>query len=201
MMNNKKTKVKDGAAMTMAYGNIYAVKGGGSPEFWQYIPGAKGTWIPIDTVPKGIKGKKGTPKTGASLTFLNDTIYLIKGNNTLELWRYGPITANALNVRTMVSVTNPSIMTENMTNPKHTFKISSNPFTKIVALNYTVTISGKVSIKLYNTTGRLIETVNDGYLNTGTYTIRLSTDNIAKGLYFLKYSDATNTSEIKLIVQ
>ena len=201
IMGNKKTKVKDGAAMTMAYGNIYAIKGGGSPEFWKYTPGAIRPWMPIDTIPKGVRGKKGTPKTGASLTFLNDTIYLLKGNKTLELWRYGPIIADAQTARTPISVTNPSIMSENNTKTKCGLKISSNPFTKIVTLNYTVTISGKVLIKLYNTNGRLIETVNDGYHNTGTYTTRLSTDHLAKGIYFLKYSDMTNSSEIKLIVQ
>jgi hypothetical protein len=81
------------------------------------------------------------------------------------------------------------------------FKVTPNPFTKLTTIRYTVPISGRVTIKLYNAIGRLVETMNDGYLNAGTYTINLSAKNLAKGIYFLKYETNTNRAELKLIVQ
>jgi hypothetical protein len=84
-----------------------------------------------------------------------------------------------------------------------TIDVTPNPFTKQTIIRYTVPISGKVSIKLYNATGRLIETLIDEHQNTGSYTLNIDSwkSNISQGIYFLKYQDNTNKSEIKLIVQ
>jgi hypothetical protein len=59
----------------------------------------------------------------------------------------------------------------------------------------------KITLKLYNITGRLIEVLNDGFLNTGIYTVNLSAKNLAKGIYFLQYNENTNQKEIKLIIE
>jgi soluble P-type ATPase len=93
-------------------------------------------------------------------------------------------------------------MTEkNLTVLKFSLDVKPNPFTKHTTVHYTVPISGKISLKLYNSIGRLIEIVNDIYLNAGIYTSTLSTKSLAKGIYFLKYEDNTNQKEIKLIVE
>lgn len=96
----------------------------------------------------------------------------------------------------------PGVITlpsSNVFNQKLT--VNPNPFTKLTTIHYTVPTAGKVSIKLYNTTGRLIETLINEPLNAGTYTMRLSSKNLAKGVYFLRYETMISRSEIKLIVQ
>jgi hypothetical protein len=90
-------------------------------------------------------------------------------------------------------------MTEKITPAKFTINVTPNPFSNLTTIRYTVPVSGKVSIKLYNATGRLIETLNNSYLNTGTYSTTLS--NISSGIYFLKYESNTDKAEVKLIVQ
>ncbi|MCX8015576.1 MAG: hypothetical protein N2748_06100, partial [candidate division WOR-3 bacterium] len=45
---NKKIKVKDGGAMTSDGSVLYAIKGGGSHQFWKYTPGEPGTWTGLD---------------------------------------------------------------------------------------------------------------------------------------------------------
>jgi hypothetical protein len=93
----------------------------------------------------------------------------------------------------------PTLIQTTMANPtpRPSFNFSASILSKTI--RYTVPVSGKVSIKLYNATGRLVETVHNGYLNAGTYTTNLS--NIASGVYFVKYEDRTNRAEIKLIVE
>ena len=84
---------------------------------------------------------------------------------------------------------------------RFSFDVTPNPFTTFTTIRYTVPVSGKVSVKLYNAIGKVVETVTNEYLNAGTYTTHLSANDLAKGVYFLKYSNATNSSEIKFIVQ
>jgi hypothetical protein len=178
---------KDGAAMTSGGGAIYAIKGGGANVFWKFDGVA---WSKMESIPR--LHKKSVPKTGASLAYADGKVWLIKGNNTQELWNNIPGDAT-------LARTTPSLIATEMSNPtsRSSFNFSASMLSK--TLRYTVPVSGKVSIKLYNATGRLVETVHNGYLNAGTYTTKVS--NIASGVYFAKYEDQTNRAEIKLIVE
>jgi hypothetical protein len=74
-------------------------------------------------------------------------------------------------------------------------------YSMLTTIQYSVSMSGKVTIKLYNSIGRVVETIHDGYLDIGTYTTDLSANELLKGVYFLRYSDNRNQKEIKLIVE
>ncbi|MCX7785035.1 MAG: T9SS type A sorting domain-containing protein, partial [candidate division WOR-3 bacterium] len=127
-----------------------------------------------------------------AMAYANGRVYLLKGNKTPEFWQYG-ITKENLNLLTQNSNLKTQI--------SKLIEINPNPFNKLTTINYTVSVAGRVSMKLYNASGRLIETLTDEYLNAGTYTTRLSAKSLANGIYFLKYEDATNSSEVKLVVQ
>jgi len=194
----KKTKVKDGGAMTNDGNDIYAVKGGGTQEFWKYTPGEPyGTWTALDTIPK--LHKKSVIKTGAALSYLSGIIYILKGNNTLELWEY------MIPEKSFGLQLNPSITTSVMLNSNSivtsAVDIIPNPFTKSATIRYTVPVSGKVIIKLYDATGKLVETFHDNYLNAGSYSTNLSSKNLTKGVYFLRYNDTRSEKQMKLIVE
>jgi len=194
----KKTKVKDGGAMTNDGNDIYAVKGGGTQEFWKYTPGEPyGTWTALDTIPK--LHKKSVIKTGASLTYLDDIIYILKGNNTLELWKY-MIPEKSFGLKLNPSITTPVMLNSNSI-VTSVIDIIPNPFTKLATIRYTVPVSGKVIIKLYDATGKLIETLHDNYLNAGSYSTNLSSKNLTKGVYFLRYNDTRSEKQMKLIVE
>ena len=90
---------------------------------------------------------------------------------------------------------------EAISNELPIINVSPNPLTKLATIRYTVPISGKVTLKLFSATGRLVEILNDGYCNAGTYSMNLWTKTFANGVYFLRYEDRTNKSEIKLVVQ
>jgi len=187
--------VKDGAAMTTVGSVIYATKGGGYNFMWQYAPVIG--WTSVDSVPR--LHKKSVIKTGGALTYANGGLWLLKGNKSPEFWKYIP---SGLVVANVTPSTVRSTMVEHTTTATNfNFDITPNPFTTSATIRYTVPVSGRVSIKLYNAIGNVVATVTNEYQNAGTYTTRLSANTLAKGVYFLKYSDATNTSELKLIVQ
>ncbi len=187
----KKTKVGDGGALTNDGTYLYAIKGAGKQDFWAYDP-VTNSWAGLCTIPRTSMGKKSVPKTGAALAYWDFKVYLLKGNKLDEFWYYGvaPIEFTKKEPVTIVSTTN------NTTN-ELTFNFIANPFSRTV--NYTVPMSGKVTIKLYNASGRLIQTLNDGYLEAGNYTTLLP--KVSSGVYFLKYNDGTNSAEAKIIVQ
>ncbi|MEO0092535.1 MAG: T9SS type A sorting domain-containing protein, partial [candidate division WOR-3 bacterium] len=197
----KKIRVKDGGAMCTDGNVAYMIKGGGAQHFWMYTPNAippdTGLWTPLDTIPR--LWKKSVPKTGAALAYADGKVYLLKGNNTPEFWQYSCFAKT--NVKLAVPSCPAIASVTTTSNLKFNFDVKPNPFTKLTTIYYTVPVSAKVSIKLYNATGRLVETLTNDYLNAGSYTITLSSKHLAKGIYFLRYDDNTNSKQIKLIVQ
>lgn len=187
----KKVKVADGGSLATDGEVIYAIKGGGKDDFWMYTPGTPGVWTGLTPVLQGDLGKKGLPKTGAGLAMMNGYVYLLKGNKTDELYFYIPgAEGDRVNANTIATVSGKTTEILN-------FSLNASTFGKTI--NYTIPAAGKVSLKLYNASGRLVETIHNGYANAGNYSANLS--NISNGVYFLKYSDGTNSAEAKIIVQ
>jgi hypothetical protein len=193
----KKTKVGAGGAMISDGAYIYAIKGAGKTDFWRYTPADTGVWTALDSVPMLGGSRKSTPKTGASLAYANGIIYLIKGNNTPEFWQY--VSAEKSNIKNQISNINTSIQTERIMTSGLRIAVNPNPFTNTTTIRYNVPVSGNVSIKLYNSTGSLIQTLNSGYHDRGDYTLNLS--NISSGVYFLRYTNESVSQEIKLVVK
>jgi len=200
----KKNKVGDGGAMTTDGTILYVIKGKGKQDFWKYTPGETGVWAPLETIPRvGVAFKKSVPKTGAALAYANSAVWLLKGNKTSEFWQHVPYKEKS-KVKNQMSkaITNTQEeLTLKQVQGDRLLDVTPNPFAKLTTIHYTVPVSGKVSLKLYNATGRLIKTLNNSYHNAGTYTVNLSAKNFAKGIYFLRYNDNTNQKEIKLIVE
>ncbi|MCX7785298.1 MAG: C25 family cysteine peptidase [candidate division WOR-3 bacterium] len=192
-----KVLVKDGAAIASDDNAIYAIKGGGTDVFWKYTPGNPGIWEIKDRLP--VFDKKHAPKTGSAMAYAGGKIWLLVGNKQPDFWCY---TIGAQDIFTTKPSTYPNIATErSISNLKFHLEISPNPFNKLTTIQYTVPIAGEVSIKLYNINGQLIKTIIDEHHNKGNYTTILSTDNLTKGIYFIRYIDKRYQKEIKLIVQ
>jgi len=81
-----------------------------------------------------------------------------------------------------------------ISNLQSQINISPNPFTKLTTIRYAVPVSGKVSIRLYNTTGKLVETLINEYTNAGSHSLTIDnqTLKITRGVYFLRYEDMQN---------
>jgi hypothetical protein len=200
-MIGKKVKVKDGGAVATDGSVLYAIKGGGKQDFWMYTPATDaGAWTPLETIPR--LWKKSVPKAGAALTYAEGKIWLMKGNNSLEFWRYLPSAMS----KVICQMSKPphtatAIQAEPSSDIIPVFNVVPNPFAKNATIRYSVPVSGRVVIKLYNTNGSLVKTLNDAYVNAGTYTINLSAATLAKGIYFVRFDSETCKTDVKLIIQ
>lgn len=80
-------KVKLGGSLCFGGDNLYAFKGSNTNEFYAYSINAD-TWITKDTIPYA-PDKKKKVKGGAVLCYdRSNTIFALKGANTLEFWAY-----------------------------------------------------------------------------------------------------------------
>ncbi|MBM3315284.1 T9SS type A sorting domain-containing protein [candidate division WOR-3 bacterium] len=84
-------KSRYGGSAAWYQSTVFALKGGNTQEFWQYF--AEGdSWLELDTLPSfGSTGKKKRVKEGADIAVLDYGVcYALKGNKTVEFWRYVP---------------------------------------------------------------------------------------------------------------
>lgn len=79
----------DGAAGVWYNGFLYALKGGGTCEFYRFDPRSE-VWQELDTMPSyGASLSKKKVKAGGDLISLGSGYFLaLKGGKTRELWRY-----------------------------------------------------------------------------------------------------------------
>lgn len=89
---------------------------------------------------------------------------------------------------------NSNIKTQN---PK--LEISQNPFVHSTTLKYQLPSETKVSLKLYDISGRCVKTLIDGTKKQGVYKEELQAIGLSIGIYFIKFT-AGNYKETKKIV-
>ncbi|MFH0736140.1 MAG: T9SS type A sorting domain-containing protein [bacterium] len=85
-----------------------------------------------------------------------------------------------------------------------TYSISQNypnPFNPTTKINYTLPISGKVSISIFSITGELVQTLVNEQLEAGNYTVDFDGSHLASGTYFYRISanDFVQTKKMMLI--
>jgi len=76
-----------------------------------------------------------------------------------------------------------------------------NPFNPTTTFNYTLKESGNVSLTIYDTMGRLVDTVIDGYVPAGEYFIPWTANNLPSGVYFYKLQTGWFSTTRKLVLQ
>jgi hypothetical protein len=190
-------KIKDGASMVVIDNKIYAFKGGNTTDFGCYdISTPTNPWVTLTNIPSTFK-----VKAGGALCYVNDEIYAFIGGNCNELWKY---VFSSMPDKLTKSI-KPNQANENQMIVSSNFSVSPNPISDNITINYSVPISSKVSVKLYNDAGQLIKTIIDSYHTTGSYTYNYRLYNmenkIASGIYFLKYTDENNQKEIKVVIK
>jgi photosystem II stability/assembly factor-like uncharacterized protein len=76
-----------------------------------------------------------------------------------------------------------------------------NPFNPVTTIKFGIPKAGKVSLKVYDITGRLVSAlINDAPLNAGTVTYRFDGSNLASGVYFYSLIVDNNKIDTKKMV-
>lgn len=81
------------------------------------------------------------------------------------------------------------------------FKVSPNPVTKFLSVSFNVSKSQYVSLKIYDTSGRVVKTVINEPKLAGNYTSKVNTTDLSSGVYFvsLKTGDTCLSQKIVLM--
>ena len=64
--------------------------------------------------------------------------------------------------------------------------LSPNPFNPTTAFSFKLQASSQVSLKVYDTTGRLVATLLDGWQEAGTHDVTFDGSNLSAGIYLYR---------------
>jgi hypothetical protein len=190
-----KKVVGDGGALACLNGNVYALKGNNTSEFWEY---ANGSWVQWPDMPAGT-GKY--VKGGGALTASPEQVYALKGNNTLEFYGYIP-TMSVLASTPLANKPSDNVQDSKVTAESYHLSIAPNPFNGTTHVSYSLPRAGNVSVKLYDVTGTLVTVVAAGYSEAGVnHTVVVDASKLARGIYVLKLASDSYNTTAKLILQ
>jgi hypothetical protein len=65
--------------------------------------------------------------------------------------------------------------------------ITPNPFSHSTEVNFSLANASTVSIKIYDVSGKLVQTLTDETFSAGLHSVSWNAENIAPGVYFVKY--------------
>lgn len=78
-----------------------------------------------------------------------------------------------------------------------------NPFNPVTNIDYSITSTGKVEIKIYDVIGKEVATLVNGIEDAGIHTVQFNALNLASGIYFYKINANTangNFTDIKKMI-
>jgi len=188
----KYKKSKDGGCAAYANGAIYALKGGNTQEFWQYTI-ATNSWSELDTMPSvGTSGNKKRVKAGGDIVADSDgRLFALKGNKTNEFWCYGGWDIKAQPSEPAGPATSGSVS-------KPSISLGQNPIRGWARLNLVLPGSEKVSLRLFDRTGRR---VLEKHLAVHPHSSEALLDcrGLAAGIYLLDVKAGSTRKTFKLV--
>ncbi|MBM3315914.1 hypothetical protein FJY71_08805 [candidate division WOR-3 bacterium] len=182
-MMGKSKKSKDGGAGAWFDGSVYALKGGNTQEFWQFRVDSA-AWRELDTMPAyGSTGKKKRVKAGGDIVYSSLAFWALKGNKTLEFWRYGL----SLDVEGTARPERSGIAAGPRGMPaRFGYALRPSPVAgRDCALEYSVPQPTAVRCRLFDASGRLVRTMPGGTLS-GSGLLRLDLGGLSAGVYLFR---------------
>ncbi len=193
LKTGKSKKSKDGASGVYYDDAIWALKGGNTAEFWYYdVLGD--SWLELDTMPQvGSTAKKKRVKGGGDLIVFDRRFYALKGNKTGEFWMYTPgatVASQPAREGVMAGVTAvPAGMA-----------LGPNPLlTGTATLRYSLPASGPAMVRVYDITGRTVQ--SQGFVAGRTGMLNLDLRELSAGVYLVKLTSAGFAAEQKLVIE
>ncbi|HOI28699.1 MAG TPA: T9SS type A sorting domain-containing protein [Melioribacteraceae bacterium] len=76
-----------------------------------------------------------------------------------------------------------------------------NPFNPTTNINFSIPVSGNVTLDVYNALGQKVESLVNGYLETGSYKVSFDAANYSSGIYFyqIKSNGFSQTRKMLLV--
>lgn len=75
-----------------------------------------------------------------------------------------------------------------------------NPFNPSTTINFSISTSEFVTMKIYNSLGQEVSTVVNEFLNAGSYEVNFNAENLVSGMYIYKITAGSFTSTKKMLL-
>ncbi|TKJ41497.1 hypothetical protein CEE37_02740 [candidate division LCP-89 bacterium B3_LCP] len=75
-----------------------------------------------------------------------------------------------------------------------------NPFNPTTSISYSIADAGKVTIAVYDVSGRMVGTLVDGWKDAGSYEVTFNGTDLASGVYIYKMTAGSFTSTAKMVL-
>ena len=126
-----------------------------------------------------------TPGYSISLT-VRDSLIFVADGQFIGVYRYTPAVS-----------ANPTVELH----PNH-FSLSAhpNPFNPTTVLSFDIPRSGRVTISIYDITGRLVQTLADRVYPEGSFRINFDGSKLASGIYFARLQGNSFSKTQKLVL-
>ncbi|MBN2537987.1 T9SS type A sorting domain-containing protein [candidate division WOR-3 bacterium] len=192
----RKKKSKDGGSAAWYSGEIWALKGGNTQQFWKYSPWAD-SWTELDTFPNfGSTGRKRRVKYGADIVeYGAGVFYALKGNKTRELWRYVVPAGMAMAARPERS----GVMAGPAGLGHAVMAVGPNPAVAARAtVRYDLPVAGPAWLTLFDVTGR--EVARWALVLDRAGTVGLDLEKLNAGIYLLRLESGDEEATAKLVI-
>ncbi|MEO0079231.1 MAG: T9SS type A sorting domain-containing protein [candidate division WOR-3 bacterium] len=181
----KSKKSKEGGCAAYHDGSIYALKGGNTCEFWRYFAD-RDSWCELETMPSvGSTGKRKRVKAGADIVSFGDgAFFALKGNKTLEFWRY--VGSQLTELSTMPN--RNGVMAQSQAVFRPMCAVIPNPLAGgIGRLHYSLPVSepALIRVRVYDASGRQVKAIS-GWAITNTGNMKLDLTGLVSGVYLLR---------------
>ena len=195
--SGRRKKSKDGGSAAFDDGAIYALKGGNTTEWWRYTV-IDSVWTELETMPSnGSVGKKKRVKSGGDvISYGMGYFFALKGNKTVEFWRYGLPVAPAMATlpqRSGVMAQPTGITGLGMT-------LAPNPLSGgFVTVRYALPAAGPAVINVVDVAGRTVERQVVYASRVGA--VNLDLRSLSAGVYLVRFEASGFETTRKLVVQ
>ena len=75
-----------------------------------------------------------------------------------------------------------------------------NPFNPSTTIRYTLPVSGRVAMRVYNILGQAVATLVDGTQNAGTYEVSFNASALSSGVYFYRIESGSFAAVRKMML-
>jgi len=78
--------------------------------------------------------------------------------------------------------------------------IYPNPFNPSTTIEWSIINAGTHRVDIYNTSGQLIETISQGYVNPGSHQITWNPNGISSGIYIVRLTTDNNIIDSRKVM-
>jgi hypothetical protein len=185
-------KSRDGGSGAWFEGDIYALKGGNTTEFWRY-DAATNAWLELDELPQiAASGRTRRVYAGGSIVSADGTLFALRGNRTNELWRY------ALGSTDAPQPSRDGVTAAQILLGDGQLTIGPSPLVGgVIHINAGRTAQS-ATVRLFDALGRQVAVRNLTFRNGGA---DFDVHHMAAGIYLVRVESAGRSATQKLVIE